>query len=84
MATIALPQSLAMYTRRAVSVTYLPLARHEFQCDGVQFKVLLTQECIDQACGLIFDVHGWLSNPDEQEARSNLARVGTRKTAVTL
>lgn len=48
--------------------------RHEFQCDGVAFKVLLTQECIDRACGLIFDVHGWLSNPDEQEGRSNLAR----------
>ncbi len=50
------------------------LDRHEFECDGVAFKVLLTQECIDRACGLIFDVHGWLSNPNEQEGRSNLAR----------
>lgn len=49
--------------------------RHEFLCDGVEFKVLLTQQCIDQACGLIVDVHGWLSNPDEQEGRSNLVRV---------
>ncbi len=48
--------------------------RHMFQCDGVEFKVLLTQACIDQPCGLIFDVHGWLSNPDEQEGRSNLAK----------
>lgn len=48
--------------------------RHVFQCDGVEFKVLLTQECIDRACGLIFDVHGWLSNPEQQEGRSNLAR----------
>ena len=48
--------------------------RHEFQCDGVKFNVMLTQECIDQACGLIFDLHGWLSNPEQQEARSNLAR----------
>lgn len=47
--------------------------RHQFQCDGVEFKVLLTQECIDQACGLIVDVHGWLSNADEQEGRSTLA-----------
>ena len=37
--------------------------------------MLLTHECIDQACGLIFDVHRGLSNPDEQGARSNLARV---------
>ena len=37
--------------------------------------MLLTQECIDRACGLIVDVHGWLSNPDEQEGRSNLARL---------
>lgn len=49
-------------------------ARHDFLCDGVQFKVMLTQNCIDEPCGLIVDVHGWLSNPDEQEARSNLAR----------
>lgn len=49
--------------------------RHVFQCDGVQFKVMLTQACVDRACGLIFDVHGWLSNPDEQEGRSNLARL---------
>jgi predicted peptidase len=34
---------------------------------------MLTQECIDHACGLVVDVHGWLSNPDEQEGRSNLA-----------
>lgn len=47
--------------------------RHEFQCDGLEFKVLLTQQCIDQPCGLIFDVHGWGSNADEQEGRSNLA-----------
>ncbi len=49
--------------------------RHAFQCDGVLFKVLLTQECIDRPCGLIVDVHGWLSSPDEQEGRSNLARI---------
>ncbi|MDG2045627.1 MAG: hypothetical protein P8J79_00305 [Halioglobus sp.] len=48
--------------------------RHIYQCDGVEFKTLVTQECIDNACGLIFDVHGWLSNADEQEGRSNLAR----------
>lgn len=49
-------------------------SRHEFVCDGVQFKVLLTQQCIDRPCGLIFDVHGWLSNPDEQERRTGIAR----------
>jgi poly(3-hydroxybutyrate) depolymerase len=49
-------------------------SRHEFLCDGVQFKVLLTQACIDAPCGLIFDVHGWLSNPDEQERRTSIAR----------
>lgn len=47
--------------------------RHTFQCDGVEFKVMLTQDCVDAACGVIVDVHGWLSNPDEQERRSNLA-----------
>lgn len=59
-------------TRCITDITALD--RHEFQCDGVQFKVLLTQECLEQACGLIVDVHGWLSNADEQEGRSTLAR----------
>lgn len=54
-------------------------SRHEFLCDGVQFKVLFTQECIDAPCGLIFDVHGWLSNPDEQERRTSMARAAEDK-----
>lgn len=49
-------------------------SRHEFLCDGMQYKVLLTQACVDAPCGLIFDVHGWLSNPYEQERRTGLAR----------
>ena len=53
--------------------------RHAFECDGVAFKVLLTQECIDRACGLIFDVHGWLSDPDTQEARSGLSRLAQQR-----
>ena len=67
------------FTRRDVHTTrcindVAASVRHEFQCDGVEFKTLLTQECIDNACGLIIDVHGWLSNADEQEGRSNLAK----------
>ncbi|MEZ5573047.1 MAG: hypothetical protein R3E64_13625 [Halioglobus sp.] len=53
--------------------------RHVFECDGIQFKVLLTQDCIDAACGLIFDVHGWLSNPDEQERRTHLAAAAMQR-----
>jgi pimeloyl-ACP methyl ester carboxylesterase len=53
--------------------------RQVYQCDGVEFKTLLTQECIDNACGLIIDVHGWLSNADEQEGRSNLAKAAVDK-----
>ena len=68
------PDTRDVHTTRCISDVSAS-ARHEFECDGVVFKVLLTQECIDRACGLIFDVHGWLSNPDEQEGRSNLARL---------
>lgn len=63
----------AVHTTRCIT-DVSAASRHEFQCDGVQFKVLLTQACIDAPCGLIFDVHGWLSNPDEQERRTGLAR----------
>ena len=56
-----------LHTTRCIS-NVSAADRHVFECDGVQFKVLLTQGCIDAACGLIFDVHGWLSNPDEQSA----------------
>lgn len=72
------------FTRRDVHTTrcindVAASVRHEFQCDGLEFKVLLTQECIDKPCGLIFDSHGWLSNADEQEGRSNLANAATDK-----
>ena len=67
------PATRALQTTRCITdIAAAP--RHEFLCDGVQFKVLLTQACIDSACGLIVDVHGWLSNPDEQERRSNLVQ----------
>jgi poly(3-hydroxybutyrate) depolymerase len=52
---------------------------HDFRCDGVSFKVMLTQACIERPCGLIVDVHGWLSNPDMQESRSNLARLAAQR-----
>tara|TARA_R110000823_G_scaffold27609_8_gene80367 strand:+ start:27159 stop:28160 length:1002 start_codon:yes stop_codon:yes gene_type:complete len=53
--------------------------RHSFECDGVVFDVLLTEACIAEPCGLIVDVHGWLSNPQQQELRSNLARAAKDK-----
>lgn len=52
---------------------------HRFFCDGVEFKTMLTQQCIDSACGLIFDVHGWLSNPDEQDSRTQLAALAAQR-----
>ena len=58
--------------------------RQVYQCDGVEFKTLLTQECIDKPCGLIFDSHGWLSNADEQEGRSNLAKAAVDLAAELL
>ena len=72
--------SSASHAPRAVQTTRCitdvsASSRHHFECDGVAFKVLLTQQCIETACGLVVDVHGWLSSADEQERRSNLARV---------
>jgi predicted esterase len=31
---------------------------HTFSCSGLTFLVLVPPQCIQQACGLIFDVHG--------------------------
>ncbi len=53
--------------------------RHSFECDGVAFDVMLTEACIARPCGLIVDVHGFLSNPQQQELRSNLARAAKDK-----
>ncbi|MFK7976700.1 MAG: PHB depolymerase family esterase [Halioglobus sp.] len=52
---------------------------HRFMCDGVEFKTMLTPECVEEACGLIIDVHGWLSNPDEQERRTGLASLAAER-----
>ncbi|MEZ5568918.1 MAG: hypothetical protein R3E54_11350 [Halioglobus sp.] len=55
-------------------ITDVSADAHRFECDGVVFNVMLTPECVARACGLILDVHGFLSNPEQQEQRSNLAR----------
>lgn len=62
-----------VHTTRCIT-NVAPSGRETFLCDGVRFDVTLTPACVERACGLIVDVHGWLSNPDEQERRSTLAR----------
>jgi pimeloyl-ACP methyl ester carboxylesterase len=71
------PLTRDVHTTRCIT-DVSALDRHEFLCDGVQFKVLLTQACIDRACGVIVDVHGLLSNADQQEMRSNIARAAAQ------
>lgn len=61
-----------LQTTRCINSTEASLD-HRFMCDGVEFKTMLTAQCVEEACGVIFDVHGWLSNPDEQEGRTTLA-----------
>lgn len=68
----------ALQTTRCIDSTQAS-DDHRFTCDGVEFKTLLTPECIESACGLIFDVHGWLSNPDEQERRTALAALAAER-----
>ncbi len=71
-------EARALQTTRCIS-DVSAAQRHVFECDGVRFDVMLTQQCIDAACGVIVDAHGFLSNPVQQEQRSNLASIAAQR-----
>lgn len=51
-------------------------ADHVYQCSGLAWNVSVPAMCLAQACGLIFDVHGFTMSGAMQEANTELAALG--------
>lgn len=43
---------------------------------GITYNVSVPEQCLELACGLIFDVHGWTMSADIQEANTGIAAAG--------
>lgn len=49
---------------------------HVFACDGYDFDVSVPAACLQQACGLIVDVHGYTMSAAMQDANTNMRALG--------
>jgi dienelactone hydrolase len=53
-----------------------PKPDHVYQCSGLSWNVSVPDACITQACGLIFDVHGFTMSGQMENANTQLAALG--------
>ncbi|MBN1654717.1 MAG: hypothetical protein JXA30_13180 [Deltaproteobacteria bacterium] len=51
---------------------------------NIVFNVSVPSQCLEKACGLIFDVHGFSMNGLVQEENTNLARLGREKSYIVV
>lgn len=51
---------------------------HHYDCDGLVYDARVPAQCLKQACGLIFDVHGFSMSGAMQEANTDLADLGEK------
>ncbi len=50
--------------------------RHQFACDELMFDVSVPEQCLTEACGLIFDVHGFSMSGKMEDNNTGLAALG--------
>jgi len=59
-------------------ITDVTPGHHEFLCDGLTFDVEVPDVCLEMACGMIFDVHGYTMSAQMQDANTGLRALGQR------
>lgn len=57
---------------------------HRYTCGDFVFDVEVPEQCLEEACGLIVDVHGFSMNADMQDASTELRRRGREKGYVVV
>ncbi len=57
-------------------ITEVTPGHHEFQCDGLTYDVEVPDTCLEMACGMIFDVHGYTMSAQMEDANTNLRALG--------
>jgi len=51
---------------------------HVFDCSGLKWNLSLPAACLTQACGLIFDVHGFSMSGKMEDANTGLVALGEK------
>ncbi len=57
-------------------ITDVTPGHHVFECDGLLYDLEVPEQCLDAACGMIFDVHGLAMSAQMQDACTNLRELG--------
>ncbi len=57
-------------------ITEVDAGKHEFHCDGLTFGVNVPDQCLERACGVVLDVHGWFMTGADEEREAHLAERG--------
>jgi dienelactone hydrolase len=59
-------------------ITEVTPGHHAFVCDGLTYDVEVPDTCLDMACGMVFDVHGYTMSAQMEEANTGLRALGQR------
>lgn len=57
---------------------------HAFTCDDLVFDVSVPPQCLEQACGLIVDVHGFTMSGRMQDNNTNLRALGVERGYIVI
>jgi dienelactone hydrolase len=57
-------------------ITDVSAGHHAFLCDGLTYDVEVPDACLEMACGMIFDVHGYTMSAQMQDANTGLRALG--------
>lgn len=59
-------------------ITDVAAGHREFVCDGLTYDVEVPDACLDMACGMVFDVHGYTMSAQMQDANTGMRALGQR------
>lgn len=57
---------------------------HTFACDGLTFEVSVPAACLERACGMIIDVHGYTMSGDQQDNNTRMRALGRERGYVVV
>lgn len=57
-------------------ITDVAPGHHSVECDGLTFEIEVPEACVQQPCGMIFDVHGFTMSAQMQDANTGMRALG--------
>lgn len=59
-------------------ITDVTAGHHAFECDGLTYDVEVPEACLEMACGMVVDVHGFTMSAQMEDANTNMRALGQR------